>query len=436
MHDIKRLREDPKAFDQAMVRRGLREQSGPLLKLDEKHREIQRELQSLQSERNTLSKEVGQRKGQKDNGGEEVAELMQQVADMKDRLHELEQKEREIGEELDTALAELPNVLVDSVPDGDDERSNHLEREWGEIPSFDFRPKPHYELGEDLAQMDFERAAKVSGSRFVFLYGALAQLERALANFMLSVQTQEFGYTEVYPPYLVRSETLFGTGQLPKFAEDQFKTTDDHWLIPTAEVVLTNIYADEILDAAKLPLRFTAYTPCFRSEAGAAGRDTRGMIRQHQFSKVELVSIVHPDESDEELERKTNCAEEILKLLKLPYRVMTLCAGDTGFAAMKTYDLEVWLPGQEAYREISSCSNTGDFQARRMKCRFREAGDKKTRHVHTLNGSGLAVGRTLVAVMENYQQADGSIAIPEVLQPFMGGRKVITAEDAGGAAPS
>jgi seryl-tRNA synthetase len=332
-----------------------------------------------------------------------------------------EEEERRHAAQLKELLETLPNIPAADVPDGADERANREERRIGEPRNFDFEPKEHFEIGEALGLMDFETAAKLSGARFVVLKGALARLERAIANFMLTLHTETFGYTEVAPPLLVRSETLYGTGQLPKFAEDLYRTGEDYWLIPTAEVPLTGIAADTVQEAASLPIRVTAWTPCFRSEAGAAGKDTRGMLRQHQFTKVELVSITHPDQSDAELARMTGCAEEVLKRLGLPYRVVTLSTGDMGFGARKTHDIEVWLPGQGTYREISSCSNCGDFQARRMNARFRTPGEKGTRFVHTLNGSGLAVGRTLIAILENYQQEDGSVAVPEALRPFMGG---------------
>jgi seryl-tRNA synthetase len=322
-------------------------------------------------------------------------------------------------------LAGLPNILADDVPDGADESTNKIVRDLHDLPAFDFTPKDHVSVGEALGLMDFDTAAKMSGARFVLLSGSLARMERALAAFMLDLHTDEHGYTEVNPPALVRSNALFGTGQLPKFAADLFHTEDDYWLIPTAEVPLTNMVAEKILDEDSLPRRYTAMTWCFRSEAGAAGKDTRGMIRQHQFTKVELVSVVHPDKSEEELERMTSCAEEVLKRLGLPYRVVVLCSGDTGFGARRTYDIEVWLPGQDVYREISSCSNCGDFQARRMKARFRSAQSKGTHFVHTLNGSGIAVGRTLVAILENYQRSDGSVEVPETLRPYMGGLEVI-----------
>jgi seryl-tRNA synthetase len=350
---------------------------------------------------------------------------MRRVAESKERQAALEPRAAELKAALDTALAALPNLPAEDVPDGLDESHNRLVRTHGTPPSFAFAPKDHVALGEALRLMDFTRAAKLSGARFVVLYGELARLERALAQFMLDVHTREFDHIEVNPPVLVKDETMFGTAQLPKFAEDQFKTTHGLWLIPTAEVALTNLMADEIRDEAELPLRMTAWTQCFRAEAGAAGKDTRGMIRQHQFSKVELVTIAHPDQSESEHERMTACAEEILKRLGLAYRVMLLCAGDMGFSARKTYDLEVWLPGQNTYREISSCSNCGDFQARRMRARFRPKEGKGPRLVHTLNGSGLAVGRTLIAVMENYQQADGTITVPTALKPYMGGLEMI-----------
>jgi seryl-tRNA synthetase len=322
-------------------------------------------------------------------------------------------------------LATVPNLPADDVPEGQDETQNVEIRTWGTPREFAFKPKEHFEIGEALGQMDFDRAAKISGARFVVLFDGIARLERALAAFMLDLHTREHGYREVLPPYLVRDNALYGTGQLPKFADDLFRTTSDHWLIPTAEVPLTNLVAEEILDDDTLPRRFSALTPCFRAEAGAAGKDTRGMIRQHQFEKVELVSIAHPDTSVEEHERMTACAEEVLKRLGLPYRVVTLCSGDMGFSARKTYDIEVWLPGQGRYREISSCSNCGDFQARRMNARFKAKGEKGTRFVHTLNGSALAVGRTLIAILENYQESDGSVRVPNALRSYMGGVETI-----------
>ena len=421
MHDLRWIREQPEDFDRALARRGLEAQSAEILELDRKRRAAQTELQELQTRRNEASKEIGKRKGQ----GQDADDLIAEVAGIKDRMAALEEEERSGGAALDDLLAGLPNVLDPAVPDGPDESANQEVAVWGDKPERNFASKQHFELGEELALMDFETAAKLSGSRFVVLKGALARLHRALADFMLDIHTEEFGYTEVMPPYLVRDQVLYGTGQLPKFAEDQFRTTDDFWLIPTAEVPLTNLVAGEILDEAQLPLRFTAFTPCFRSEAGAAGKDTRGMLRQHQFEKVELVSVAHPEHSAEEHERMTSCAETVLQRLGLHYRKVVLASGDTGFGARKTYDLEVWLPGQEAYREISSCSNCGDFQARRMMARYRPKEGKGTRFVHTLNGSGLAVGRSLIAVMETYQQADGSIALPEALQPYLRGKEVI-----------
>lgn len=420
MHDIKFIRENPQSFDEGMKKRGLPPQSAAILKLDEEKRALQTESQELQSRRNQIAKSVGQAKAK----GEDVTAIMVESKDINDRIAQLEKSAGEEGE-LEKLLASLPNLHADNVPVGKDETANVKLREHGEKPSFTFKPKEHFELGEKLGLMDFERAAKISGARFVVLKGQLARLERALASFMLDIHTKEFGYTEVVPPLLVKDNALFGTGQLPKFSEDLFKATTGHWLIPTAEVSLTNLVSGEILNEADLPLRFTAYTPCFRSEAGSAGKDTRGMIRQHQFTKVELVSITHPDKSDEEHERITACAEEVLKRLGLHYRVMMLCTGDTGFGMKRTYDIEVWLPGQNTYREISSCSVAGDFQARRMKARFRPHDSKNTRFVHTLNGSGLALGRTMVAILENYQQEDGSITIPENLQPYMDSLKTI-----------
>jgi seryl-tRNA synthetase len=376
----------------------------------------------MQARRNDLSKQIGQLKSK----GQDAAPAMAEVAGLKDKMTAAEAEEQELAKALEALLASQPNLPAADVPEGLDEKSNREERVIGGKPNFAFTPKQHFEIGEALGLMSFEDAAKLSGARFVVLKGALARLERALAQFMLDLHTTENGYTEVAPPFLVRDAALYGTGQLPKFAEDQFVTTQGLWLIPTSEVPLTNLASDEIIDESALPWRFTALTPCFRSEAGASGKDTRGMIRQHQFLKVELVSIAHPDHSDEEHKRMTACAEEVLKRLGLPYRVITLCTGDMGFSAQKTFDIEVWLPGQNAYREISSCSNCGEFQARRMKARCRKPGDKVTRFVHTLNGSGLAVGRTLVAILENYQQPDGSIAIPAALRPYMSGLEKIT----------
>ena len=421
MHDIRFIRDDAKSFDEAMARRGLEPQSSAILAVDQERRQIITTLQELQQKRNETSRQIGDIK----KAGGDADAIMAEVAAIKSEMTALEEREKTLGENLDAMLLSLPNILDAGVPDGADESDNVELRKIGEAISFTFPAQDHVALGESLGMMDFAAGAKLSGARFVVLKSGLARLERALASFMLDTHCGEFGYQEILPPALVKSETMQGTGQLPKFAEDLFHTEDDRWLIPTAEVPLTNLVANEILDADDLPLRLTAYTPCFRAEAGAAGRDTRGMIRQHQFSKVELVSIVEPDQSDDELERMTSCAEEILKRLGLSYRVMMLSTGDTGFSARLTYDIEVWLPGQDdgkgMYREISSCSNCGPFQARRMKARFRNKGDKDTQFVHTLNGSGLAIGRTMIAVLENYQQEDGSIHIPDVLQPYMGG---------------
>jgi seryl-tRNA synthetase len=421
MFDIKAIRDNPAAFDQGLKRRGMEPLSGQILRLDTRWREFQTQAEQLQAERNKLAKEIGAAKAK----GGDAAALMKQVAESKEKQAVLEAEANSLRAAIDAALAPIPNLPADDVPEGRDAASNKLMREGGKPPQFSFKAKDHVGIGEALGMMDFERATKISGSRFVVLSGGLARLERALSAFMLDLHTREFGYTEISPPYLVRDEAAFGTGQLPKFADDLFRTTTGLWLIPTAEVPLTNLVRDEITDQARLPLRFVALTPCFRSEAGAAGKDTRGMIRQHQFSKVELVSIAHPDNSDDEHERMTQCAEEVLKRLKLPYRVMLLCTSEMGAAARKTYDLEVWLPGQGAHREISSCSNCGDYQARRMGARFKAKDEKGTRFVHTLNGSGLAVGRALIAVMENFQQEDGSIAVPEALQPYMDGAKTI-----------
>ena len=417
MHDIRWIRDNPDAFDAALARRGLAPESASLTALDARRRQAQTEAQTLQSERNALSKEIGRAKSE----GRDAAGIIARVGAMKDRLGELEAEQKEAEAALTAALEVIPNLPFEDVPVGPDEAANVELRRVGEPPHFDFGPKQHFDLGEALGEMDFDTAASLSGARFVLLSGRLARLERAIAQFMLDTHTGEFGYTEVSPPVLVRDHVLYGTGQLPKFAGDQYRTEEGMWLIPTAEVPLTNIAAGQVVDENTLPRRYTAYTLCFRSEAGAAGRDTRGMLRQHQFSKVEMVSIAHPDESEAELERMTGCAEAILKRLGIHYRVVVLSTGDMGFGARKTYDLEVWLPGQGTYREISSCSNCGDFQARRMNARYRPAGGKGTRFVHTLNGSGLAVGRTLIAVMENCQQADGSIAVPEALRPYMGG---------------
>ncbi len=426
MFDLKWIRDNSEAFDAAMAKRGLEPKSAEILELDEARRKNVSELQEFQTRRNTASKGIGKAKG---SGDEETAQkLMAEVASLKTALAEGEEKEREISAKLNDFLSGLPNLPHEDVPAGESEDDNQFVREEGTVPEFSFEPKQHFDIGENLGLMDFEAATKLSGARFVVLKGALAKLERALAAFMVDVHTNEFGYEEVIPPFLVQDQAMYGTAQLPKFADDQYRTENGFWLIPTAEVPLTNLVRDSIIDEAKLPIRMTAYTPCFRMEAGSAGRDTRGMIRQHQFSKVEMVSIVRPDKAIEEHERMTGCAEEILKKLGIAYRVMLLCTGDLGFGARKTYDLEVWLPGQNAYREISSCSVCGDFQARRMNARFRPKDSKDIQYVHTLNGSGLAVGRTMVALLENYQQEDGSVAVPEVLRPYMGGLEKIEAK--------
>ena len=418
MHDIRWVREHPAEFDCGLARRGLLPLAQQVLALDQEWRAAETAAQEAQARRNRLSREIGGAKSR----GEDIASLLAQVAADKDAEAAAAAAAARRRGEIDEMLAGLPNLPAEDVPDGADETANRVLRHEGEPPRFNFAPAAHEALGEALGMMDFRRAGRLSGSRFVVLRQDLARLERALGQFMLDLHTGEFGYEEVSPPLLVRDEAVFGSGQLPKFAEDLFHTTDGLWLIPTAEVPLANLVADEVLDEAELPLRFTAWTPCFRSEAGAAGKDTRGMIRQHQFMKVELVSVTTPEQSAAEHERMTACAEEVLKRLGLAYRVALLSSGDMGFAAEKTYDIEVWLPGQGAYREISSCSNCGAFQALRMKARYRPAEGRGTRPVHTLNGSGLAVGRTLIAILENYQQADGSVAIPPVLQPYLGGQ--------------
>jgi seryl-tRNA synthetase len=491
MHDIRFIREHPDIFDKALGRRNLNEQekkdfsSQNLLSIDGHRRAIIRTLESWQARRNAASKEIGQAKAKKDES--KIRELMAEVAECKTSISTLEREEKEAWEKLDKLLERIPNLPLDDVPEGKDAANNVEHHRFGAKRDYAFTPKQHFDLGEALGQMDFETAAKLSGARFVVLKKGLARLERALAQFMLDAHTNEHGYTEVAPPLLVRDEVMFGTAQLPKFAQDQFRTeiwTEEgisstardfianyklsdaekelardpiwdvgedgrmqalkklgeitgrrllaamkgaagRWLIPTAEVPLTNLVRESIIDEAQLPMRFTACTPCFRAEAGAAGKDTRGMIRQHQFTKVELVSITTPEQSRDEHERMLSCAEEVLRRLDLHYRVVTLCTGDMGFAAQKTYDIEVWLPGQNMYREISSCSVCGEFQARRMDARYRAKQDRNVRHVHTLNGSGVAVGRALIAVMETYQDADGSIAVPDVLQSYMGGMKKI-----------
>lgn len=422
MFDLRAIRNHPEHFDRGLVRRNKAPLSAFILKIDQQHREVLTELQTLQSQRNQIAKDFAQFKRE----GKNTDELTKKNDLIKQRVPELEELSRKLENDLHEILSSVSNTPAEDCPDGKSEEDNVEVRKVGNVPSFSFSPKHHYELGEALREMDFERSAKLSGARFVVLYNGLARLERALATFMLDIHTQEFGYQEVYPPLLVNDATMYGTGQLPKFRDDQFQTNSGHWLIPTAEVVLTNLVAGEILAEAELPLRYTAYTPCFRLEAGAAGKDTRGMIRQHQFSKVELVSITTPDQAVDEHERMTTAAETILKRLDLAYRVVNLCTADIGNASEKTYDLEVWLPGQNTYREISSCSRCNTFQARRMNTRYRPSkGDGKPQFVHTLNGSGVAVGRALIAVIENYQQADGSIHIPDVLVPYMGGLKKI-----------
>lgn len=417
MHDIKLIRENPEVFDAGMKARGLDINSKIVLELDESVRKLKDELQHLQTKRNEVAKQIPTVKSQ----GGDISSLLAEGEQIKKQIPELEAKLAEVSEKLDSILESHPNIPEDVVPFGADENGNKEIKRHLEPKTFSFKPKEHFELGEALGLMDFDQTAKISGSRFVTLKGGLARMERALASFMLDIHTNKFGYTEVSPPMLVKSEAVYGVGQLPKFEEDLFKTTNDYYLISTSEVSLTNLVADKILTEEELPLRFTAYTNCFRSEAGSAGRDTRGMIRQHQFSKVEMVSITSEKDSKEEHERMLSAAEEVLKQLELPYRVMMLCSGDMGFCSQKTYDIEVWLPGQNKYREISSCSNCGSFQARRMKARYKEHNGSKNILVHTLNGSGLAIGRTMVAILENYQNEDGSITIPKNLVPYMGG---------------
>jgi seryl-tRNA synthetase len=421
MHDLRWIRDNADDFDRGMERRGLPPRAEEILALDREWRAAETRAQEAQAQRNRLAREIGAAKKR----GEAV-----EASVIEARMHDgaaanTAAAAAQLRARIDEILAGLPNLPAEEVPDGPDETANRVLRHHGEPPHFDFAPLSHEAVGERLGMMDFAGAGKLSGSRFVVLCGALARLERALGQFMLDLHTTEFGYTEISPPLLVRDEAAFGVGQLPKFAEDMFRTRDGYWLIPTAEVPLTNLVAGEILDESALPLRYTAWTPCFRSEAGAAGKDTRGMIRQHQFEKVELVSVVRPDDSAAEHERMTACAEEVLKRLGLAYRVVLLSTGDMGFASKKTYDIEVWLPGQGTYREISSCSNCGGFQALRMKARYRPAEGRGTSPVHTLNGSGLAIGRTLIAILENFQRHNGTVALPPVLQPYMGGQEVI-----------
>jgi seryl-tRNA synthetase len=425
MFDIRAIRDNPAAFDAGLRKRGLDPLAAGLIARDEELRALKTRLQEAQARRNAASKDIGKAKGAKDEAL--ASKLMAEVGALKDEIQAGEEEQKKLEAALERELAVIPNLPFDEVPEGKDEADNVEVRRWGDpqkMPAADLNaPKQHFEIGEAFGLMDFEAAARMSGARFVVLKGQLARLERALAMFMLDVHTGEFGYTECQVPLLVRDQAVYGTANLPKFEEDLFQTVGENrlWLIPTAEVALTNLAREQIIDEAALPLRYTAWTPCFRSEAGAAGRDTRGMIRQHQFSKVELVSITTPAQALAEHERMTNCAETILQRLGLPHRTIVLCTGDMGFASRKTYDIEVWLPGQAAYREISSCSVCGDFQARRMGARFRPAGGKGTEFVHTLNGSGLAVGRTLIAILENYQQADGTVFIPAPLRPYMGG---------------
>ncbi|MDG3041973.1 serine--tRNA ligase [Roseicyclus marinus] len=426
MHDIRAIRDNPAAFDAGLARRNLPPQSAAILTLDEARRACILAAETAQADRNAASKDVGAAKARGDDA--EFERLRALVSDKKEEIARLEEEAKEKDAALRDLLATIPNLPADDVPEGADETGNVEINRWGNPRAFDFQPKEHFEIAGVSHGLDFETAAKLSGSRFVVLQGAIARLHRALAQFMLDIHTLENGLTEVNGPVLVRSETMFGTGQLPKFGEDSYETTNGWWLIPTSEVSLTNLVAGAILDEADLPKRFTAHSLCFRSEAGSAGRDTAGMLRQHQFEKVEMVSITHPDQSDAEQKRMLGCAEGILERLEIPYRTVVLCTGDMGFGARRTYDIEAWLPGQNTYREISSVSTCGDFQARRMNARFRPAGGGKPDFVHTLNGSGLAVGRCLIAVVENGQQADGSVLLPKALHPYMGGKTHITPE--------
>ncbi|MDA9816793.1 serine--tRNA ligase [Alphaproteobacteria bacterium] len=425
MHNIKYIRNNPKQFEKLMKRRGISLNSSEILDIDNDIRSYQTKMQVLQEKRNKASKDIGILISQ----GADISSLKKNISDYKSDLTLMDEKVKDLNLKLNNLLIELPNSLEDDVPEGKSEEENQFIKAWGEKTQFSFNPLDHVEIGEKLNQMDFKRGVKISGSRFVLLRGQLALLERALSTFMIETHLNDDEFEEISPPFLVKEHALFGTGQLPKFSDDLFHTTDNRWLIPTAEVPLTNIVSNEIIDKNNLPLRFVANTPCFRSEAGAAGSDTRGMIRQHQFSKVEMVFVTHPTKSNEELEYLVSCAEKILQKLKLPYRVMMLCSGDVGFSAKKTYDLEVWLPGQNSgqglYREISSCSNCGDFQARRMNAKFKDKVSNEIDFLHTLNGSGLAVGRTMIAILENYQQKDGSIVIPDALLPYMRGLKKI-----------
>jgi seryl-tRNA synthetase len=416
MHDIKKIRENPSDLDELLAKRKHPPVSNQIIELDEKNREIIGELQVIQEERNTKSKLIGEYAANGKN--DEAAKLKAEVTSLKDKMQELENSQREKQEELNTVLSSLPNNPADDVPVGDESLNKEIKLE-GNKKEFSFTPKEHDELGENLNMMSFEQATKISGARFVVQSGLIARMERAISNFMLDLHTNEFGYTEMNVPILVKDQSVYGVGQLPKFKDDLFKTTDDYWLIPTAEVPLSNMTRESIIDILDLPKRYVSHTPCFRSEAGAAGKDTRGIMRQHQFYKVELVSLTSDSQSKDEHERMLSCAEEVLKRLNLHYRVVILSSEDMGFAAQKTYDIEVWLPGQKAYREISSCSNCGDFQARRMNSRYKEG--KESKFLHTLNGSGLAVGRTLISILENYQNEDGTIQVPDALIPYMGG---------------
>ncbi|MGV3555565.1 MAG: serine--tRNA ligase [Croceibacterium sp.] len=423
MHDLRMIRENPDAFDAGLQRRGLGPQAQSILALDERRRAVTTRLQEAQSRRNEASKAIGAAIGKGDKDRADA--LKAEVAELKQTMPAMEEEDRALAAELEQVLATIPNLPAEDVPQGEDESGNVEVAQWGEKRAFDFEPQEHADLGPALG-MDFETGAALSGARFTLLRGTMARLHRAIAQFMLDTHVERNGYTECNPPVLVNDAAMYGTDKLPKFADDSFRTTDGRWLVPTSEVSLTASVAGEIIADLSQPIRMTAHTLCFRSEAGAAGKDTRGFIRQHQFEKVELVSVCRPEDSEAEHERMTACAEGILQALELPYRRVLLCSGDMGFGARKTFDLEVWLPGQGAYREISSCSNTGDFQARRMNARYRPEGEKGTRFVHTLNGSGLAVGRTLVAVLENYQQADGSVLVPQALGPYMGGIERLT----------
>jgi seryl-tRNA synthetase len=420
MHDINFIRTNPVEFDNRIKLRGLAHCAEKINKIDEERRNTQTVLQNILAERNILSKKIGEIKSKK----KDATVIIKKVEKLKDQISSLKELEKIKEDELSAILCRIPNLPSKDVPVGDNEKNNTQYKIWGDKPKFTFKTKRHFEIGENLNLMDFDLASKLSGSRFVVLQGMLAKLERAISQFMLDKHTIENGYTEMNVPYLVKDDALFGTGNLPKFGEDLFTAGDSHWLIPTAEVPLTNLVREQIINEKELPMRVTSYTPCFRSEAGAAGKDTRGMLRQHQFTKVELVSITTPEDSKQELERMLSSAESILQDLNIHYRVMTLCTGDMGFAANKTYDIEVWLPGENAYREISSCSNCGDFQARRMNAKYKN--ENKNDFVHTLNGSGLAVGRTLIAILENYQTADGNVEIPKVLQKYFNGQTTIT----------